>query len=356
MHRRNWVTIALLFTVMVSMTDFAEAQRRGRRRRGRANANNGFHAAQGPNWPAAKIDSASAAYRPLSISYSYDDAISPDAAFNDRIRVFLRIADSEALAAGKDVVAEVKIADLNDYETIHVQYVPLTILGHRKLDENVTLASLDVGNDDPDQPIIKAARVYRLFINLHHKSDVYNDQSVLGRIPSPYYISTSGDTALERARRQIVIRTFKEWYYTEWGWWSNEQYVMDCYAFYMWATGSCTVGADYGHTRLDRLFSGGIPYHAGAHIAQLSAEAAIQGDYVRIPGHSFMILAYDSEKHQVVTMEGNYNNSLEIVVRPVDGSWTVGHLVGEHIRAELFTDDPKEETMASRRATPRMPL
>ena len=359
MHRKTWITVCLLFALVAGLAECAQAQRRGGLFRRRANEHNNNYQNnvwQGPNWPAAKIDSASASYRPLSIAYGYDEAMSPDVAFTDKIRVFLRVADSTVLAAGQDLVAEIKIADLSDYDNSRVRYVPVSILGQREHDTDVTLATVELGNDDrdeddakkedADQPLVQAAHVYRLFINLHKRSAEYSDQTVLGRIPSPYYVSTSGDTPLQRARRQIVMRTFKEWYYTEWGWWSTKQYVMDCYAFYMWATGFCTVGADYGHTRLDRLFAGGIPYHVGAHIPQLSSEGAIHGDYVRIPDHSLMILAYDPDKHHVVTMEGNYNSSLEIVVRPVAGDWTVGHLVAEHIRADMFGRGLRDE-MAS---------
>jgi hypothetical protein len=33
-------------------------------------------------------------------------------------------------------------------------------------------------------------------------------------------------------------------------------------------------------------------------------------------------------------MEGNFNHTIEVCRRPVSSSWTLGHLVEEHIAAE----------------------
>ena len=71
----------------------------------------------------------------------------------------------------------------------------------------------------------------------------------------------------------------------------------------------------------------------------LAEKNPIHGDYVRIPGHSFMLLAYDPEENKVWTMEGNYGATIEIVTRYVDSGWTVGHLVDRHIRKDMFKAD-----------------
>ena len=142
------------------------------------------------------------------------------------------------------------------------------------------------------------------------------------------------------------MRTFKEFYYLNRGWDSGENYSMDCYAYYMWATGFCTKGASGGQTQLWQLFDGGSGYHDGSHVPGLALKEAIHGDYVRIPGHSFMLLAYDQEQQVAWTMEGNFNSTVEVAIRSIDYGWTVGHLRKEHVRAELFPrQKPKVRSM-----------
>jgi hypothetical protein len=194
----------------------------------------------------------------------------------------------------------------------------------------------EVNNKGQKEPIVKPSKVYRLFVNLHRKSKEYGEESVLGRVSTPYYVATSGETRLDQARRHVAMRTFKEFYYTEKRWRSKESYPMDCYAFYVWATGSCTVGARSGRANLARLFSGNTPFRNGSHISGIAEKESIHGDYVRKPGHSFMLLAYDRKLKRVWTMEGNFGRSIEVAVRPTNSEWKVGHLAEEHIRADLF--------------------
>jgi hypothetical protein len=49
-----------------------------------------------------------------------------------------------------------------------------------------------------------------------------------------------------------------------------------------------------------------------------------------------MLLAYDSQYDQVWTMEANFGATIEVAIRGVNPGWTVGHLVGEHIRADFL--------------------
>jgi hypothetical protein len=130
------------------------------------------------------------------------------------------------------------------------------------------------------------------------------------------------------------MRTFREFYYTERGWNRNADYPMNCQAFYCWATGHCTVGATRGRTNLGRLFRGRNAYRRGSVLHELSEEGAVHGDYLATSNHVFMALAYDTDRNQLWTMEGNFNHTIEVCLRPISSSWTVGHLVEEHIVAE----------------------
>ncbi|MBI2481184.1 MAG: hypothetical protein HYV60_21860 [Planctomycetia bacterium] len=122
---------------------------------------------------------------------------------------------------------------------------------------------------------------------------------------------------------------------------------MDCHDYYRWAAASATVGASYGRANLGLLFNG--RYRNGGHIKELTDESRIHADYVRMPGHTFMLLAYDSERDEVLTMEANFNHSIAVVIRSVSSGWTVGHLEEDHLRPDLF--DLPESGNASTDAT-----
>ncbi len=283
-------------------------------------------------------DPASAKYPALSISYDYNLANSEDAAFADKIRVFLCVRDKAVLETTGGIIAEVKLTAMNDYQTTHVQFVPVSI--DRNAEGDLKPAYFDVTNDGGNDAVVKPSTVYRVFVNLHREAngaggDAGTDTAI-GRIPLPYYVATSGESRLELARQQIVMRTFKEFYYRKNGWRTGERYPMDCYAYYMWATGFCTTGAENGRTKLHKLFTGDTPYNNGSQISTISMKAPIQGDYVRKPGHSFMLLSYDPAVKHVWCMEGNFNSTVEVTVRSVSSSWQVGHLRERHILPNLF--------------------
>ena len=283
---------------------------------------------------APRVDESSADLRALRVYFNYNWANREELAYADRFRVVLAIRD-EKVRAEKDVlVAEVKIVDMSDYNKTHVRYVPVTIGDDTGRKD--TPGFVDLTNNGGEAPIIRPASVYRLFVNLHRKSATYGKKSAIGRVRGPYYVATSGEAAMDLARQQIVMRTFKEFYYRKQGWRSGERYPMDCYAYYMWATGFCTVGAENKRTRLHRLFGEKTPYHNGGHIARLFRRGPIHADYVRKPGHSFMLLSYDRKQKHVWCMEGNFNSTIEVVIRSVDSGWRVGHLRDEHIRHGVF--------------------
>jgi len=320
---------SILLVVLASiLIDSAHAWPRWRRSRGDG------YSYGGTKQLAPKRDEASAKYRSAKVYYDYNKANAPDVAFADRIRVFLRLRDEKVLTTKEQIVAEVKITDLSDHEKSYVRYCPLSLADQSQGESKTGV--FDLTNENEESPVVEPAKVYRLFVNLHRKSDKYGKESVLGRVPGLYYVATSGETRLDRARQHIVMRTFKEFYYTERGWRSEERYSIDCYAFYMWATGSCTVGAQNGRTNLGRLFGEQVPFTNGGKIQELSKESGIHGDYVRIPGHSFMLLTYDPKSQLVWTMEGNFNDTIEVVNRSVSSGWTVGHLAEQHIRPGLF--------------------
>jgi hypothetical protein len=290
---------------------------------------------------APKSDPAARSYRPLDVYYSYDLARRDDYAFPDRIRVFLLVRDPEVLQCAGGLVAEVQVTDLSNSRRSRLEYVDVTL--KETTAGEFRLATFEVTNTAIAPDLIQPAHVYRLFVNLHRAAPHigsparhYGPDSALGKVPFPYYVATGGDSRLDRARRHIAMRTFREFYYAQQGWPTDENYPMDCYAYYTWAVGSCTVGSQNGRAMLERLFGTLFPFTTGRELKRFALQGPIHGDYVRKPGHSFMLLAYDQSTGFVWTMEGNFNATIEIAVRSVDPNWTLGHLVEEHVKPGMF--------------------
>jgi len=335
LSRRLLVSFVLIASVVLLSADSADAIQRRRR-------NNNRNYSTGYTRVASTCDEGSADYRELSAYYDYDRAESEEVAFPDKVRVFLMLHDEEFQNDEQQLVAEVKLTDVSKPETIHILHYPVSLT--RRSDDKYTLGVIDVTNDDWCEAIVEPGTVYRLFVNLHRKSAKYDAESAVGRVPTPYYVATSGKSALEKVRQHIVMRTFREWYCTQRGWSRCGEYSMDCHDYYRWATGSCTVGASYGRANLGRLFNG--RYRNGGNIKELTEETPIHADYVRMRGHTFMLLAYDPERHEVLTMEGNFNRSIAVVIRPVNSGWQVGHLEQDNLRPDLFDLPERDEENA----------
>lgn len=330
MSRKTLVSLLLLVFLALLVCESASAVPRRRRR-----STNYYSYASGYTQVAAKADNDKMGYRRLEVYCDYEAAQSEDVAFTDKIRVFMNVWDQEVLSSDEPLVAEVKITNTSDYETTYIRRVPVALSD--VAEEQYRVGTFELSNTEDGEAIIHPATVYRLFITLHRESEEeeYGETTAWGQLPGPYYVVTSGDTRLDRARHRIVMRTFREWYYTERGWNRNAHYPMDCHAYYRWATGICTVGASNGWSNLEAIFG---TYHRGSHIAGLMESDRIHGDYVRKPGHTFMLLSYDAKKGHVWTMEANFNHTIEICIRSVDSGWTVGHLEPDHIRPDLFEE------------------
>jgi hypothetical protein len=72
--------------------------------------------------------------------------------------------------------------------------------------------------------------------------------------------------------------------------------------------------------------------YSGGQIVSMAEKEAIHGDYIRMSGHSFVLLAYDKNLGKVWTIEGNYNNRVLISTRSVSSGWMYGHLTAPMIK------------------------
>ncbi|MBI2481185.1 MAG: hypothetical protein HYV60_21865 [Planctomycetia bacterium] len=191
MYRRVLCSIALIASVVLLSIGPADAARR--------RSYNYQYYSTGYKRVAPTWDEGSADYRELSAYYDYDQAASEEVAFSDKIRVFLMLHDEEFQNDEQQLVAEVKLVDVSEPETTHVLHFPVALT--RPADEEYTLGVIDVTNDASGEPIVKPGTVYRLYVNLHRESEKPDAESALGRVPTPYYVATSGESAIEQARR-----------------------------------------------------------------------------------------------------------------------------------------------------------
>ncbi len=341
-----------------------------------------YYGGGGPVQVALKNPAALAEYSEIGAVYNYNRARREEVAFTDRVRIFVEIYDEAILASDEPLVAEVRLTDLSNSEHERTVFVPVTL--QEIEDSESRLGVFEIANDQElgqaagrqgveqsggvqkdaaatdsaaspvqvsadgdatqkspaqtpeDGLLVSPESVYRAFVVLHRRAPKYGTDTAWGQLRGPYYVATSGDTQLAKARHHIVMRTFKEFYYTERGWQRDENSPLDCHAYYCWATGSCTKGASYGYADPGMLFD---RYHGGYDVADLAEQEAIHADYVRIPGHTFMMLAYDTHLDQVWTMESNFNYTVEVALRPPGSSWTVGHLSSNSIREDMFQSE-----------------
>jgi len=208
------------------------------------------------------------------VYYDYDKANGDDVAFADKFRVFLTLRDEEVLGTDGPIVAEAKITDVSDYQKADVKYFRCPSESASEGDGK--LGVFDVNERRRSGTDYQAGEGLSAVCQSTSQVQAIRKKSPFwGECPTLIYVATSGESRLERARQHIAMRTFKQFYYTEKGWRSEERPPIDCHAYYCWATGSCTVGAQNGRTLLGRLCLG--------HVHPTAAEATFRNWPARVP-------------------------------------------------------------------------
>jgi hypothetical protein len=115
-----------------------------------------------------------------------------------------------------------------------------------------------------------------------------------------------------------------------------------CHVFYNWVitpylkTRSGSVNTHYSQSYWSNLNA----VTNGSALLQASQSLPIMGDYFRVGSHAAMILAYDRAKQRFITLEGNFNNSVEFYHRsPNQFSW-VGRINTSMLKPEALAEFP----------------
>ncbi len=193
----------------------------------------------------------------------------------------------------------------------------------------------------------KPATVYKVrlhFFDLSSGNQIQSQQGqikYLGASSQAYQMVTDGQNSpMASARARMVTRGFGEvndWSLNRYD--RQKGYTQNpgggwCHIFYNWVIapdlktrqGSQNTHYDPNYwSRLNENISGND-------LLNLSQKDLIHGDYFRVGSHAAMIVAYDRARSEFVTLEGNFNNSVQMYRRSVSEFSWVGHISQEMLR------------------------
>lgn len=192
---------------------------------------------------------------------------------------------------------------------------------------------------------LKPATVYKFRVHFFDLSSREQSQTsqprYLGSSSQAYQMVTDGQNdPLATGRAKIVMRGFGE--VNDWnlGRYDRQKgYTQHpgggwCHIFYNWVvspdlktkTGSQNTHYDPNYwSRLNVKISGND-------LLALNQKELIHGDYFRVGSHAAMIIAYDTARNEFVTLEGNFNNSVQMYRRSASEMSWVGHISREMLR------------------------
>lgn len=185
---------------------------------------------------------------------------------------------------------------------------------------------------------MKPATIYKIRLHFFDRSQA--TPQYIGSSSRTYQFATDATTDdLTKARVRIVMRGFHEeddWALNRYD--RSKRYADDagngwCHIFYNWTikpflkTRSGSDNTHYSSSYWNQ-------YNAltnGSALVTLSQREPIMGDYFHVGSHAAMILAYDTAKQRFVTLEGNFNSSVEFYTRSTNEFSWVGHIKPEMV-------------------------
>jgi len=194
---------------------------------------------------------------------------------------------------------------------------------------------------------LKPATVYKLRLHFFDRTDRTQSRYVGSSTRAYYYVTDAESDQMSRIRARIVMRGLAEEY--DWSlnrYDSRKDYTHGaggwCHIFYNWVIKpylKTRSGSENTHYSSSYWSSqGGLI--DGSALLKLSQSEPIMGDYFRVGSHAAMILAYDVARSQFITLEGNFNNRVEISQRSVNGFSWVGHIKSAMLRDDAIQSLP----------------
>lgn len=190
----------------------------------------------------------------------------------------------------------------------------------------------------------KPATVYKLrvhFFDLTVMDQAQSQPRYLGASTQSYQMVTDGENdPLASSRARIVMRGFGEVHDWSLGRYDRQKgYTQHsgggwCHVFYNWVIkNDLKTRSGSQNTHYDSNYWSSLKATiSGNELLSLSQKEMIHGDYFRVGSHAAMIIAYDKSRSEFVTLEGNFNNSVQMYRRRAsDMSW-VGHITRDMLR------------------------
>ena len=158
-------------------------------------------------------------------------------------------------------------------------------------------------------------------------------------VKAPYFLATTNDSQLSKARRRLALQALSEAY--DWdhrNYDSSKQYARGwgwCDYFYTWAAAKeFNVRAGSGSTYFFRRYNS---LGDATKIPTIAQTANMAGDLIRYEGtsegtHTFMIIAYDTDTQSLWNVEGNYNSRVMRSQRKIRSNWMHGHLSEDQVK------------------------
>lgn len=188
---------------------------------------------------------------------------------------------------------------------------------------------------------LESATIYKMRLHFYDRTDRSQSQPrYLGSSSRTYHFVTDGVQDSEsKIRSRLVMRGLAEesdWDLNRYDRSKNYTHGAGgwCHIFYNWVitpylkTRSGSENTHYSQSYWSNL--GAVKN--GAALVEMSQREPIMGDYFRVGSHAAMILAYDVAKRQFVTLEGNFNNSVEFYQRSAGNISWVGHIIPQMLK------------------------
>lgn len=176
---------------------------------------------------------------------------------------------------------------------------------------------------------------YQIRLHFYDLSRGSEAPRYVGTSAQTYYMVTDGvNDELVSARARILMRGFGE--LSDWDrgrYDRSKRYTEDsgsgwCHLFYDWVVKPdlyTRERSQYTHYN-SSYWSKYDAVHSGSDVARMNETAPVHGDFFRTGSHAAMIIAFDQATGKFRTLEGNFNNSVELYRRsPGELSW-VGHI------------------------------
>ncbi|MBY0371776.1 hypothetical protein K2X33_13920 [bacterium] len=248
------------------------------------------------------------------VGFYYQEAL--NRVQNDRVEIWLYVTNKTVLENKEAYFASVVYRDMR--HSLHPTEVSLPLKWH---DDNYAVITVKD---------LLPTTTYKFDVALwEEKKDADNTLAVT--VERPFYTVTGGTTALDEARAKVMISALAELYLWDTGHPQRR------------ARGYCGGGwcSAFAWWNIHRVGNGGmVQKNINDLIARSKAGVGLHGAYISWAGHYGLALAWDEDRRQLWTVEGNFNNRVMMLQRGSGGGFTELQHASLYVEAEYGNSRP----------------